>query len=90
MDPIDYIKNGNYISLLDLLKKGLDPNYVEEGVSLLHYSVAYDQYAIAKLLIEWGADPYRKDDILKESPYDAAVEAEDEEFTILFKKRKLS
>lgn len=68
MDAIDLIIAGDYLTLLEQLKSGLDPNYTVEGVSLLHYAVVHDQHAIVKLLVEWGADVNKKDIDLNETP----------------------
>ena len=80
MDPIELVKNGNYFELVIQLINGLDPNYKEEEVSLLHYAVVYNQYDIAKLLINWGANPDLEDVLLEESPRNFAYQIKDYDF----------
>lgn len=88
VDAIDLILSGNYVKLLEQLKSGLDPNYVEEGVSLLHYAIMFDQYAIAELLIDWGADINQKDIILDESSAELTCILDDEDMrSVIMKKR---
>ena len=88
MDTIDLVLSGNYAELLEQLKSGLDPDYSEEGVSLLHYAIVFDQYAIAQLLIDWGADINQKDIILDESSAELTCTLDDEDMrSVIMKKR---
>lgn len=77
MDAIDLVIAGDYFTLLEQLKSGLDPNYAVDGVSLLHYAVVRDQHEIAQLLIDWGADVNQKDFRLNETPKEFCEETDD-------------
>ncbi|PHQ81510.1 MAG: hypothetical protein COB66_02090 [Coxiella sp. (in: Bacteria)] len=50
MDTIDSVTYGYYNDLLEQLKGGLDSNYTEYGMSLLHYAVVSSQHDLAKFL----------------------------------------
>jgi ankyrin repeat protein len=74
IDAIDAVIYGHYGQLLSLLKSSsLDPNYSEDGVTLLHYAMLYEKIDIANLLITWGADFNQKDLMLNESAYELAT-----------------
>ena len=88
VDAIDLVLSGNYAKLLEQLKLGLDPNYSEDGVSLLHYAIVFDQYTVAQLLIDWGANVHRKDIILDESSAELTCILDDEDMrSVIMKKR---
>lgn len=87
-DSIDYVILGDYSKLLEQLKSGLDPNFSEDGVSLLHYAVTHEQHAIAQLLIDWGANRDQEDFILGETPTELSHEIGDESMVASIRSKK--
>lgn len=72
-DAVTAVIYGRYGQLLSLLKNNhLDPNYSEDGVTLLHFAILCEKLDIAYLLITWGADFNQKDIILNESAFELA------------------
>jgi hypothetical protein len=58
----DSCTDGHFIKVLHLLRRGADPNHVENGQSVLiagaNQRLGYYDCSIAQLLIEYGADPH--------------------------------
>jgi ankyrin repeat protein len=48
--------NSNYTAMF-LLEKGLNPNSIFNGISLLHIALSYKNIILAGELVKYGADP---------------------------------
>ncbi|XP_047329557.1 zinc finger FYVE domain-containing protein 16 [Impatiens glandulifera] len=66
------IKNGDVLSVKELIKQGVDTNYCDkQGLSLLHIAAVFNQTEIVFALIENGAEPNARNS-QGETPLDCA------------------
>jgi ankyrin repeat protein len=71
----DRENEGNFASMAALLRHGIDPNVSRYGQTALHFAAGYrgavsdrNRARFAAMLLEGGADPGRRDDLLKSTP----------------------
>ena len=67
-DAVDAVQEGCMDELVGLLEAGLAKSRGEDGITLLHWAAYNNRIAIAKLLLESGADINAQGGILEESP----------------------
>ena len=70
-------KNGDIVSIEEMLEKGIDINEVDagKGWTALHYAVNYGQKHLVEYLIIKGADVNKKDFLGKNNPIDVLSNA---------------
>lgn len=75
MDVIDAVIQHEAEPLLRYLCHGGDPNLCEDamGVTLLHHAVNRQNFFAIVVLMEFGADPFRRERLLQESPLELAI-----------------
>jgi ankyrin repeat protein len=75
MNLIDVILKHDTVAVQKLLEQGADPNFSEDeaGLTALHFAAQEGDYEIAKLLMTFGADPFRFDKAHEMTPFDVAI-----------------